>query len=337
MVYSLSTDPSNSTTKLIQQFNQNKTRLRISVTNMCNFSCTFCHKEGHDGSNEIMELEKYKEILIAYKKIGGHELNITGGEPLLHPSIKEIVCVSNSIFNGKITLSTNASILDKINFDPDVHKISETKISLHFFNNNDTSNHILGAKFDASIIKENIAKHVSKGYNTTVNTVVMKNNIDYLPELIDWIVDIGANLKISDLGLTADNQLFYESEYIPLNSVEQLVKKYSFSRRMLTNRAGNNLILYELKNGTHILIKDINNGKLTTDMCFECPYFRYCSEGVFALRVLANGVYAPCLLRHDNRINAGNSEYEKMIKAIATMYGSRNDQKCSIDIPTYQL
>lgn len=77
--------------------------LCIEITNMCNFFCKNCFS--NQGYN-CLPLESIKEILNEYKeKI--IRICLSGGEPLLHKNIKEIIQFMNTMDGcGKI-LSTN--------------------------------------------------------------------------------------------------------------------------------------------------------------------------------------------------------------------------------------
>lgn len=90
-------------------------RLRISITDACNYKCFYCSNEGQDhGQCNMISLnflyrlfEKIQDENIYVKK-----LNITGGEPTLHPDLMEILHASCKI-SENVTLNTNGSLLDK--------------------------------------------------------------------------------------------------------------------------------------------------------------------------------------------------------------------------------
>jgi organic radical activating enzyme len=67
------------------------------ITNWCNFNCTYCSPFLHDGSlvpkqppfDELMAFCKsLNDLVVSGKKI---ELNISGGEPTVHPHFSEII------------------------------------------------------------------------------------------------------------------------------------------------------------------------------------------------------------------------------------------------------
>ncbi len=90
-------------------------RLRLSVTDRCIFNCRYCTNEGQPHNNKnfinldfIRKLSRFiKEQDIYIKK-----LNITGGEPLLHPDLIKIVEILR-VSVESITLNTNGELLDR--------------------------------------------------------------------------------------------------------------------------------------------------------------------------------------------------------------------------------
>lgn len=89
-------------------------RLRISVTSCCNFKCIYCTNEGQaHNDNDFISIEFIKRLSDFIKTNGIYikKINITGGEPLLHPGLVEIVTALNGCADS-LTLNTNGELLD---------------------------------------------------------------------------------------------------------------------------------------------------------------------------------------------------------------------------------
>lgn len=83
---------------------------KFELTYNCNFSCKYCFVKRL--STKKIDLEEVKKILKQLKDIGVVYLFLTGGEPLLHPDIKEILKYSSKL--GFITtLQTNGYLIDE--------------------------------------------------------------------------------------------------------------------------------------------------------------------------------------------------------------------------------
>jgi cyclic pyranopterin phosphate synthase len=95
--------------------------LRISVTDRCNFRCTYCMpKEVFGKDHEFLprdDLLTFDEVtLIArtFVERGVEKIRITGGEPLLRKGIEKLVGMIRSVDGMQdLTLTTNASLLVK--------------------------------------------------------------------------------------------------------------------------------------------------------------------------------------------------------------------------------
>lgn len=89
-------------------------KLRISITNQCNLKCHYCHNEGQGQNCESHFLSMdYIDDLIDYCIRGSYKLkkiNITGGEPLLHPQLNDIVKKISKITDS-LRINTNTVLL----------------------------------------------------------------------------------------------------------------------------------------------------------------------------------------------------------------------------------
>ena len=93
--------------------------LRISVTDRCNFRCTYCMpKEMFGASYRFMprsELLSFEEITRLAEIFAGHgvrKIRLTGGEPLLRQGLDELIRMLSAVEGIEdLTLTTNGSLL----------------------------------------------------------------------------------------------------------------------------------------------------------------------------------------------------------------------------------
>jgi GTP 3',8-cyclase len=92
--------------------------LRISVTDRCNFRCTYCMpKEVFDSNYEFLphaELLTFEEIARVARIAAGmgvEKIRLTGGEPLLRKGIENLIAMLADIPGIDLTLTTNGSAL----------------------------------------------------------------------------------------------------------------------------------------------------------------------------------------------------------------------------------
>jgi len=89
--------------------------LRISVTDRCNFRCTYCmpfDEYTWIDKKEILSFEEITRLTRLFVKLGVHKIRLTGGEPLVRQSIEELIGQLSQIHGLKdISLTTNGSLL----------------------------------------------------------------------------------------------------------------------------------------------------------------------------------------------------------------------------------
>ena len=93
--------------------------LRISVTDRCNFRCTYCMPKEIFGRDfefmpreELLSFEEIERVAAAFVRAGARKLRITGGEPLLRKGIEDLIGMLGRIEEvGDLTLTTNGSLL----------------------------------------------------------------------------------------------------------------------------------------------------------------------------------------------------------------------------------
>lgn len=66
--------------------------LRYILTQKCNYHCTFCHKEGCDGTEKtLLNANDYAFVFATAKDhLGIHKATLSGGEPLIRADIHSI-------------------------------------------------------------------------------------------------------------------------------------------------------------------------------------------------------------------------------------------------------
>ena len=103
---------------LIDPFARPITYLRVSVTDRCDFRCTYCMSEHMQflPKRELLTLEELERLCAAFVRLGVAKLRITGGEPLVRRNILSFFeGMSQHLGRGldELTLTTNGSQLSR--------------------------------------------------------------------------------------------------------------------------------------------------------------------------------------------------------------------------------
>ncbi len=290
---------------LVDRFNRRITNLRISVTDRCNLSCFYCHKEGQFCNTGIeMSPEEISEIAKAFRELGVKKVKITGGEPLLRRDIVEIVEMLPEF--DEVSMTTNGILLDKYAFDLKDAGLSRVNISLDSLNPSKYKN-LTGGEF----------KKVISGIETAVqaeltpiklNMVVMKGiNDDEVQEMIEFTSRFnrrGINVILQIIELLKLPNL--EDYYFDIGLIENEVAKKAEDFRV---RAMHHRRQYYL-NGTAVeFVRPMDN----TEFCYNCN----------RIRVTTDGKIKACLLRDDNLIDVKGLRGEELKKKIFEAVGLR--------------
>ncbi len=92
--------------------------LRISVTDRCNFRCTYCMPKDVFGPDhkflprsEVLSFEEIVRLARIFKDHGVEKIRLTGGEPLLRRDIERLIEMLANVGDLDLTLTTNGSLL----------------------------------------------------------------------------------------------------------------------------------------------------------------------------------------------------------------------------------
>lgn len=90
--------------------------LRLSVTEVCNFRCTYCLPDGYrkTGQPNFLTPVECERVVRAFADLGVAKVRITGGEPSVRRDLAEIVARAAAVPGvNKVCLTTNGWNLDR--------------------------------------------------------------------------------------------------------------------------------------------------------------------------------------------------------------------------------
>ena len=188
---------------LIDPFARPITYLRVSVTDRCDFRCTYCMAEHMQflPKAELLTLEELGRLSNAFVDLGVRKLRITGGEPLVRRNIMSFFrAMSDRLGQGldELTLTTNGSQLARFAGELADCGVRRINVSL------DTLN---ADKFAAitrwgrlAQVMDGVAAAKAAGLRIKINTVALKGfNEDELFPLIDWCGEQGHDLTFIEV------------------------------------------------------------------------------------------------------------------------------------------
>ncbi|MEE0997568.1 MAG: radical SAM protein [Paludibacteraceae bacterium] len=103
-------------------------KIYVEVTNVCNFSCSFCFKSFRD--KRFVSPEDFSATLVRIKPYTDYIYLHVLGEPLLHPQIELLLEIAHKQ-GFKVNLTTNGSLLRSKREILELGYIRQYNVSLH--------------------------------------------------------------------------------------------------------------------------------------------------------------------------------------------------------------
>jgi pyrroloquinoline quinone biosynthesis protein E len=167
--------------------------LLAEVTYRCPLHCVFCYNPinfAQTQKNQELSTEQWKQVLRDARALGSVQLGISGGEPLARDDIEEIVAEAHRLGFYTNLLTSGVGLTEA--------RIAALKaagldhIQLSFQDASKHMNDFLSSTktFD---LKQKVARLIKQyDYPMVMNVVIHRLNIDYMDDIIQMAVDLGA-------------------------------------------------------------------------------------------------------------------------------------------------
>lgn len=103
--------------------------LQVNLGRKCNLACTHCHVNAGPNRTEIMTKETIEEVLSVLKKFHFKVLDVTGGEPAIHPQLKYLIGQGRN-YVDTIIVRTNLVILQEEGYKDYIDFYVKNKVQL---------------------------------------------------------------------------------------------------------------------------------------------------------------------------------------------------------------
>ena len=265
--------------QLVDTYGRVHKDLRVSLTDRCNLRCTYCmpadFAQWIPGDHLLTADELITVVRIATKN-GIDEVRLTGGEPLLHPQVVEIVRGISQLPNApKLSLTTNAIKLAELAQPLKDAGLERINISLDTLHPDRFLELTKRDRFEATM--QGIAAAKGAGLlPLKINTVLMRgHNDDEAVDLLKWAMELGAQLRfIEQMPLDAAG-IWTRDDMITAPDIKVMLEK----EFVLTPQQGRGSAPAEeflIDNGPHTvgIIASV-----TAPFCAACDRLRITADG----------------------------------------------------------
>jgi len=254
--------------------------LRLSVTDRCNYRCTYCMPEKMKflPKKDLLTFEEMDHLCSLFIARGITNIRLSGGEPLVRKGILRFISnLSRYIVSGdlnEITLTTNGSQLKSLSEDLFQSGVRRVNVSLDSLSEKKFSK--ITRRDDLCNVIEGLEAAKKAGLKIKINTVVIKNkNLDEIDNIISWSHKNNFDISLIEtmpMGLTDKDRI---DQYISLSDVKKIIEE----KLTLTDsnyKTSGPSKYYEVKE-TKGLIGFIT--PLSNNFCASCNRIRLTSTG----------------------------------------------------------
>lgn len=188
---------------LIDPFARPITYLRVSVTDRCDFRCTYCMSEHMQflPKADLLTLEELERLSSAFVDLGVRKLRITGGEPLVRRNIMSFFeAMAQRLGNGldELTLTTNGSQLSRFARPLAECGVRRVNVSLDTLDPDKFAAITRWGRLPQ--VLDGIRAAQDAGLRVKINAVALKGfNEDELFPLLDWCATQGHDLTFIEV------------------------------------------------------------------------------------------------------------------------------------------
>jgi len=205
--------------------------LRLSITDVCNFRCTYCLPDGYKPAGHtnksFLSVEEIRRVVRAFANMGTEKVRLTGGEPSLRRDFVDIIAaIRENDAIRQIAVTTNGYRLARdvgAGRDAGLTAINVSVDSLdarqfHAITGQDKFHQVMegiDAAFDAGFSK------------VKVNTVLMRDvNHHQLDTFLNWIQPRPIQLRFIELMETGEGSDLFRKHHISgMTLREELLKR----------------------------------------------------------------------------------------------------------------
>ena len=183
---------------LVDKYGRRITYVRLSITDRCDFRCTYCMAEEMTflPRHEVLSLEECLTVASTFVGLGVNKLRITGGEPLVRKNAMWLIERLGALPGlDNLVLTTNGSQLDRYAGALRAAGVRRLNVSLDTLRPDRFKAITRIGELDK--VLRGVAAAQAAGFTRTkLNTVMMRGvNDDEFVDLVRYVLDHGLDLS----------------------------------------------------------------------------------------------------------------------------------------------
>lgn len=299
-------------TRLSDRFGRSFPYIRLSVTDVCNFRCTYCLPQGYkpSGCENFLSVEEIRRMAAALAGLGVWKIRLTGGEPTVRPDFLDIVRNVAAVDGiTHLALTTNGYRLPERAQDYYSAGIRAINVSIDTLDP-DKFAAVTGHNRLAEILGGVDACFDAGFERVKINAVLLKGvNDGELDDFIGFVGQKNISLRFIELMQTGDNTEYFRRYHVPAQIVAEKLKARGWRQEKRLPGAGPALeFSHPSSKGTIGLISPY-----AKNFCASCNRLRISARGALHLCLFGEKGYS---LRHLLQEDGQKEELQEKITAL---------------------
>ncbi|MFQ6029988.1 MAG: GTP 3',8-cyclase MoaA [Dehalococcoidia bacterium] len=315
---------------VLDKFGRPLRDLRISVTDRCNFRCTYCMPAEIFGESyqflpkdEILTFEEITRLARIFVGLGVNKLRITGGEPLLRTDLPQLIAMLSEIGGvDDLTLTTNAYLLPQQAQALKDGGLQRITVSLDTLDD-EVFKRMNGRGFGVQRVLEGIEKAQEVGLAPIkINSVVQKGVNDHtLVDIARHFKESGHIVRFIEYMDVGNRNGWKWDQVVSAAEIVQRIDAEMPLKPLESNYRGEVASRYGYKDGTGEIGVIAS---VTQPFCGDCTRARLSTDGqIYTCLFASNGIS----LRDHLRAGASDQDLRDLLTGVWNLRADRYSEE----------
>lgn len=288
--------------------------LRLSLTEACNFRCSYCLPDGYqaDGRPRFLAVDEIQRLVRAFAALGMHKIRLTGGEPSLRKDLEQIIeTVARVPGIRKVAITTNGTLLPRRLPGWQRAGLTALNVSMDSLQRDRflaiTGHDRLPEILQGLQVAQALALPVVK-----LNAVLLRGlNDDELPQWMAFLRTRALSVRFIELMRTGENEAYFQRHHYRADEVVAQLQAAGWSERPRYADAGP--------------AREFGHPDYRGTVGIIAPYSRDFCQGCNRLRVTARGDLRLCLFGEFGvplrALLQSDADFDALLARITTQLG----------------
>jgi len=299
---------------LVDRFGRSFPYLRLSLTEACNYRCSYCLPDGYqaEGRSRFLELDEVRRLVRGFAALGMSKIRLTGGEPTLRKDLLQIIGAVSAVPGiRRIAITTNGTLLPRHVGAWRDAGLTALNVSL------DTLDprrfHAITGHDRFAEVTEGVEMALGLGFDSVkLNAVLLRGrNDDELPAWFDYLRGRDIAIRFIELMRTGDNLGFFERHHVRAEALEEQIVEAGWTLRPRAPDAGP--------------AREYSHPDYRGRIGIIAPYSKDFCAGCNRLRVTARGDLRLCLFGDFGiglrELLQSDDDFDALVARISTQLG----------------